>query len=457
MGVIEAGIFSTIDPARLKAVQTILPLDGQPLIAHNGELERSYGGVALFAIGLLGRARFAPVQKLADKIRDRHRPMRAYDFFQKAAQNNQVDRVVVDRIFATDGRLNIDSLIEGSELAEAQDPYQMTAADLQQFLLNRIGGFYELTNPSLNSSSEFGFNSHNLQHVVDVSNRTISILEQIGADEGTKKRALIAGILHDMGNVFSRKQHELISLRLSELLFPELQTDQKQWDIVTKGIVYHNESSLCGYFDSCIPPAKLPSERIAALQQLPQEVLALIVADKTDWGRHRATQKRVGHSALGENRSGLVDWHLLVDEAVSGSDLNLGMETGVQKNTPRLEIVFKPRLSKEEERQHKQFTPDGKKTVFFPAFIHHLHREYGIPHSSVWQSYFWQTHLDRNMLMAEAVFALLPEADRLIIQIRDDDGGPAEQNALMVHPIVRSEIDQFPIPIKRKYFPKEKR
>ncbi len=435
---------------RWMVVGQIVPENGPALIVHNGELEQS-AGFRLMAVGLLSRTHFPPIQKIADVIGLRDpRPETALAFFTRLSALNARLKDSVDQIFTPDGRINIDALLQKAEIPEGKNPYTMEIAELKEFLTARVADFYELANPSLDSSEKNGFNSHDLQHVLLVSERAISILQEAGIDEQSQRRVFIAGILHDIGNVLSRKQHELLSLHIAENLFPELQTDKEQWEIVSQAILYHNEQSLESYFNSCDPPAKTPSDKTAALQNLSSETLALIIADKTDVGRHRVTNKQVGLAALGENKKKNVDWHLFVDAAVSNTFLRLN------NTSPFWQLVFNPMLSQEEEKRLAQFEAKGKHMVYVPRFLHELHRKWGIPHFSTWQSFFWETYFSRVMLTAEAVFALFPQANEFQVVMKDA-GGTDDQYETRIQEITRAGINNLPCNLKRKYFSKEHR
>ena len=63
-----------------------------------------------------------------------------------------------------------------------------------------------------------GYTEHGLRHVTYVAEKAAQILTELGFDDRTVELAAIAGYLHDVGNLFNRKDHGITEAALVQEL-----------------------------------------------------------------------------------------------------------------------------------------------------------------------------------------------------------------------------------------------
>ena len=116
-----------------------------------------------------------------------------------------------------------------------------------------------------------GYTDHGPRHVGYVSKIAGQILEHLGFDERRVELAKIAGWVHDVGNMVSRKHHGMLS---STLLFPVLQEVGMDFDEVC---------------DIC---SAIGNHEEETGQTVSDISAALIIADKVDAHKARVREKR---------------------------------------------------------------------------------------------------------------------------------------------------------------------
>ena len=116
------------------------------------------------------------------------------------------------------------------------------------------------------SLSALGYTEHSFAHVGYVSDMAGRILTALGADERTVELALIAGYLHDIGNLVNRSEHSQSGAVLAFRILDKMGMDATEIATVVTAIGNHDEGT------------GVPVNRVAA---------ALILADKCDVRRSR--------------------------------------------------------------------------------------------------------------------------------------------------------------------------
>ena len=141
------------------------------------------------------------------------------------------------------------------------------------------------------SLSALGYTEHSFAHVTLVAEKAGYILSTLGYPDRTVELVMIAGYLHDIGNIVNRVEHSqsgaIIAFRILDHLFPPDEIGQ----IVT-AIGNHDEGT------------GIPVSELAA---------ALILADKSDVRRNRVRNQDV--SAF--------DIHDRVNYSVTKSELKI--------------------------------------------------------------------------------------------------------------------------------------
>ena len=116
------------------------------------------------------------------------------------------------------------------------------------------------------SLSALGFTEHSFAHVGLVSHRAGEILRTLGEDERTVELAMIAGHLHDIGNLVNRSEHSQSGAIMAFRILDNLGMPADEIATVVTAIGNHDEGT------------GVPVDSVAA---------ALILADKSDVRRSR--------------------------------------------------------------------------------------------------------------------------------------------------------------------------
>ena len=118
------------------------------------------------------------------------------------------------------------------------------------------------------SLAALGFTEHSFAHVVHVAETAGYILNTLGFDDRTVELAKIAGFLHDIGNLVTRKEHSQTGAMMAWTILSEMNCDPGEMATIVTAIGNHDEGT------------GVPVNAVAA---------ALILADKSDvrWTRVR--------------------------------------------------------------------------------------------------------------------------------------------------------------------------
>jgi len=117
-----------------------------------------------------------------------------------------------------------------------------------------------------NSLCALGFTEHNFAHVTRVAEDAGYILRTLGYPERDVELAMIAGYLHDIGNLVNRNNHSLSGALMAFRILEDIGFDAADIATVTTAIGNHDEGT------------GIPVNPICA---------ALILADKSDVRRTR--------------------------------------------------------------------------------------------------------------------------------------------------------------------------
>lgn len=116
------------------------------------------------------------------------------------------------------------------------------------------------------SLSALGYTEHSFAHVGKVSATAGEILRVLGYSDHDVELAMIAGYMHDIGNLVNRVDHSQSGAVMSFRILEEMQMDPEDIATVVTAIGNHDEGT------------GMPVNAVAA---------ALIIADKTDVRRSR--------------------------------------------------------------------------------------------------------------------------------------------------------------------------
>lgn len=160
------------------------------------------------------------------------------------------------------------------------------------------------------SLSALGFTEHSFAHVGLVSHRAGQILRALGEDDRTVELAMIAGHLHDIGNLVNRSEHSQSGAIMAFRILDNLGMSADEIATVVTAIGNHDEGT------------GVPVDSVAA---------ALILADKSDVRRSRVRNSDFS----------TFDIHDRVNYSVVDSDLEISRE----EKTIRLTLKIDTEIS----------------------------------------------------------------------------------------------------------------
>ena len=190
-----------------------------------------------------------------------------------------------------------------------------------------------------------GYTEHSFAHVSVVSNNAAKILKGIGAPERECELALIAGYMHDIGNIVNRVDHSQSGALIAFRILDKMGMDAREISKIVTAIGNHDEGT------------GIPVSKIAA---------AIILADKADVRRTRVRNTdsltfdihdRVNYSAvlsslvLSDDKK-LVTLSLKIDTAISSImdyfEIFLGRMKLCRTAAETLGLSFRLRINEQE-------------------------------------------------------------------------------------------------------------
>ncbi len=306
------------------------------------------------------------------------------------------DLGVGDRLMATllddDSRLTLH--IDFPALLE------MATAELDKFLATRLDDVFSLQEIVLDSETLTGFNRHGRQHLHSVTRRMRKLLRYANAncDRGAvEKEAIIAGYLHDVGNLLSRKEHGIYGIYLLTQLLTDADRDPEtlaSFLRVLEAVLFHEVEY---------------GSRLPALDVLSPTTLSLIVADKTDVNLRRVSSKSNVPEALR-------DAHMLVNLLAGDSRLKL------QRNGIEWEIHFSPKVKQDDAAQFSALLKRAQR-FWVPSEWQTLYRRENIEYVFIFHATFLRVYFSRLAFAIRAMFALCSHLESFRLVIQDDERG----------------------------------
>ncbi len=312
------------------------------------------------------------------------------------------------------------------------DLYALPFSEVRTQFQTRLSPLYDGASLSLDGIRGTGFNRHDEYHVstVDlVSQRLLDLAETSWnamveqktklrrIDDAARKRTLIGVWGHDLGNLFSRDLHALISPDILAALYPRLLSDPRAWRLIRRIIKLHNEPVAEALLAADLwkenPQANTEDLLLFLREHFGPESLAVIIADKIDVGPHRISRKP-------QDKQGLLDQHL---------ELNLlGRTTGINLSADgkelSWELAFDLRIDEAKSELHR-FCRQGNRGQGRRAMVSpqtrksYLQAESPQTYFESWHQEFWRINFKRNVLAIRAMFALFPEVE--IVKVRSLD------------------------------------
>lgn len=313
-------------------------------------------------------------------------PLRAF------LQRLGVAREILDGLLDEDSKIILKTSFPG---LLGSSPAKVHAYFAEHFRL-----VFQLQETVLDSETLTGFNRHGGEHLRSVTHRMQMLLgacSQQVRDSRTRTLAIIAGYVHDIGNLVSRKDHGIYGLYLLPQLFTEYDRDEPTLAAflqIMEAVLFHEVEY---------------GSRFASLCDLSPVTLSLIIADKTDVNLRRVSDKSNASEAV-------QDAHTLVnlltgDSRVKCQRTSLQWEIHFSPIMPGAEAVRLPALLKRAER------------VWVPDEWQKLYRQENIEYVFIFHATFLRLYLSRLAFAIRAVFALYPSIETFRLVIDDDERG----------------------------------
>jgi hypothetical protein len=308
------------------------------------------------------------------------------------------------------GRIGVDTaslsrfLDEDSRLAFRVDYPRLLQCSVESMpvrLEEDFGVVFSLQQAVLDSELLTGFNRHDREHLRSVSSTALRLLRADGRAEDVspeaEKETIVAGYLHDCGNLISRQYHGAYGAYLVGRFFHDVGRSEETLSSflrVLEAVLFHEvEIGL----------------RLPSLAGLNPATLSLIIADKTDVSARRVSSKSNVPEAVR-------DAHTLVNL------LTVDSQIGCQAKDFVWELHFSPRAAGDDLARFPQLLK-GSERVWVPQAWQRLYRDYNVEYLFVFHATFLKLYLARLLYAMRAVFALYPDAEGFRLVIEDTERG----------------------------------
>ncbi len=275
-----------------------------------------------------------------------------------------------------------------------------SAQEIDAYFVETFTTIFALQQIVLDSGAPTGFNRHDKQHVRTVSRRSLELLRWAnghGTNRRAESEAVIAGYLHDIGNLIARKEHGLYGVYLLTQIFDDVERD----DATLAAFMRVLEATLFHEVDL--------GSKFWSLTDLSPATLGLIVADKSDVSFRRVSVKSNVSDAL-------QDAHMLVNLLTTDSRVKC------QKTSFQWEIHFSPKIKADETDQLIALLKRAER-VWVPDEWQQLYRRANIEYVFIFHATFLRLYFSRLSFAIRAIFALNRQVDTFRLVIDDDERG----------------------------------
>jgi len=332
---------------------------------------------------------------------------------------------LVERMFNTNGEWILTD-------AQNADIYSMDPGELDSHLDSYTQYIGDLVQVALDGQKSYGFNTHDDTHFDHVVTEGLKLLK-VGRStpKNVLRRFVAAARGHDLGNVVSRRMHSTVSPLIFKRMFPSVERDSAQWEIISRAMELHDEKVLA---DAIYGWGPLNAEQVInRLSDLGPELLALLIADKTHVGPDRVPNK-IEESLRNE---AVNDPHIEVNS--SGKTTKVGL--GNDRKTFEWEMTYEPPRSD---------TKVGKRVS---ERLKRMRDSEDEPYFTAWENSLWRIYHARINLTVLSAYALYPQLENFKLILRD-----AETGRKIEQPFERKELDTRlrQLAYERKYAKKPK-
>jgi len=282
---------------------------------------------------------------------------------------------------------------------------ELSPEEVSTYILDHFSDVFYLQQLVLDSEIDTGFNRHGREHLTTVASRAVKLVREttiVPAKRFTLDNEVILGaLLHDIGNLISRKYHGLYGIYLCVQLFENFAVDEQTLESFLRFlevILFHEVEY---------------GSRLPTLALLHPSTLAVIVADKTDVSFKRVSSKSNVPEAI-------KDAHVLVNLLVANSTIQ--RIKGIEKSHFLWKIDFRPKF---DTSQVSLFSRLLKATgrVKFPKEWQTVYEDANIEYLFLFNSTFLSIYLSRLYYAIRAVFALYPSVGEFQFVVDDSERG----------------------------------
>ncbi len=278
---------------------------------------------------------------------------------------------------------------------------KLSSPELDHFFEQNLSKVFVLQEIVLDSETLTGFNRHGREHLQAVTRQMLNLMRYASGgaapDPQAEREAIIAGHLHDIGNLLSRKEHGIYGLYLLTRLFTDVDQDPESLTSylrVLEAVLFHEVEY---------------GSRVAELDDLSLLTRTLIVADKTDVSLRRVSFKSNMPEAIR-------DAHMLVNLLTGDSHLRL------HDQTIDWEIHFSPKMKEDDAPQFSALLKKAER-VWVPAEWQTLYRRENIEYIFIFQATFLRVYFSRLAFAIRAAFSVRPSLETFRLVIQDDERG----------------------------------
>lgn len=270
---------------------------------------------------------------------------------------------------------------------------------------------------ALHKENPYGvFNLHTEDHIHRVetgAHQFLDLSEQINGREYSKtERTVCTTIarLHDLGNLIDRENQSWISARLFRSLFKNFSLDDRGVSSILYGIGIHAESV---------------GRHISDFADLPRDlyldaILAVIIADKLDIGRHRLSPRLEQELPKDIETIELEVPHTLINLPIRECRFNIVPDG----KSATIELDFSSHKDQTNDKRIDTILQNFLHTkgldIYVPQKWHRGWREQGIPYIVPYFSLVEWLYCERLAILTSCLFALFPTLETIEFGPVDD-------------------------------------
>ncbi len=271
------------------------------------------------------------------------------------------------------------------------------------YLYSGLGGALKYVGPVLDRELTHGFNDHTDRHTLWVSQTGVEVMQRAGISSSgahpfnpkTEVLMTLVGMMHDLGNLITRKEHSTYSAWLLSRLFTNTKQHPDEWRLALYAVLFHEEPVLVSL-----------GQDLKAGNPLQW---ALVAADKMHVGRDRVG----GRSFESGVKNGAFedDIHILLNALIVRSSWHLGVGA----------FVWNLDFSVDQLEERFETFTKGSTRLWMPTIFQKLFLSKGKMYRESFMEHFNTLYEDRMLLAARCVFLLFPYIHTFKVVLTDND------------------------------------